>query len=180
MYCHHCEGEIAIAVGVLIEETTHYFCSKPCAFVLMRREYEPDIRRTIVKFKKKAEDLRRYIEIDEAHYKELKKRGIKTISEAIAAGRIIQTQPGVNNFDSFDEDLVYSRLEHKMCVLLAKTNELLLERKSKLYVLFKEKLLSVWEELLALSPNDCQRLKKADLITLLYEKMKSQEPAFGL
>jgi hypothetical protein len=180
MYCHHCEGEIGESFGVKIEDTIHYFCSKPCAFVLMRQEYEPDIREAIQKFNKKAVDLRRYLDEDEFHFREMKKMGIHTMSEAIAAGRIQRTHPNMNCFDSFEEDLVYSRLEHKMCVLMVKTNELLLQRKPILYNLFKEKLLSVWEELLALSPNDFQRLKKADLFSFLYDKLKSYELPFGL
>jgi hypothetical protein len=181
MYCFHCEGDLTEVVRVGNKTTEDkYFCCKPCAFVYLRQIYEPDMRDTIRQFKNKAEKLALKIETDHFYIEKMKILGIYTKQAAIDCGHMVKENPHLSDFEFLADDLAYTRLEHRMCVLLVKTTELLLERKSKLYPLFKTKLLDVWDELLAKSPNDMQSVQIADLVTCYYQSFKAQEPAFGL
>lgn len=179
MYCFHCEGDLNEVVRVGNKTEDKYFCCKPCAFVYMRQIYEPDMRNAIRQFSLKAETLANKIKTDHFYTEKMKTLGIYTKQEAIDFGHMKKENPDLSDFEFLEEDLAYTRLEHRMCLLLVKTIELLLARNSKLYPLFKQKLLCVWDELLAESPNDRQSVQIADLTTCYYASLKAQEPAFG-
>lgn len=179
MYCYHCEGDIeGAAVVIQYEATTQYFCCDPCAYVYVRKINEPKIRNTIFEVKQLAEKIRLKLEHNEMGREEFNKMGITTFKEAISLGLV--AQPKLNSVETLKEYVDHQRLEVRMCVLLAKTMELLLERKSKLYVLFKKKVMEAWEELIAQSPNDNLRVTSAKFASYFYDKLKLHEPAFGI
>jgi hypothetical protein len=180
MYCHHCEGEIQSVVVVQNKATPQYFCCDPCAYVYVRKIYEPEMRDTVFQLKQFSEKMRFNLDRDEFCFQELNKKGITTFQQAISLRHLEKVQPELNSFETFQEHVDYKRLELRMCVLLAKTIELLLERKPKVYVLFKKKVMEAWEELIAQSPNDIQSVNTSKLISYFYDKLKSHEPAYGI
>ena len=124
-----------------------------------------------------SENVLESIKLDESVFEKLKSQGVKTMHEAIHSG-LVHTTTAL--FDDFEERLAYWRLRRRVTFFLSKCFECIVQRKSKLYFLFKEALMTDWPEMLDLSPTDQLALKTAERMQIYHKLLCANEKAYGL